>query len=62
MVVSDDVADQECRPLTTWQLQRDSGVHADVIACRASEVRENWDTVNTISYAVAHEGWLFYQR
>lgn len=62
VVVPDDVADAECHPLTIWQLQRNSGVHADVIACRASEVRADWDTVNTISYVVAHEGRLLYQR
>lgn len=49
-------------PMVAWQLQRGSGVYADVIACRASEFREDLDTVNTLSYSAVKEGLLIYQR
>ena len=62
MVVPDDLPDRECDALTIWRLQKGSGVHADIIACRATEFREDWNTVNTISHVVAREGRLVYER
>jgi uncharacterized protein len=62
VVVPDDVAEREYHPLTLWRLQKDSGVNADVVACRAGDFREDRDTANTISYVVAREGMLLYER
>ncbi len=58
----DETADGLLSPVVGWQLQRNSGVHADVIACRASEFQEDRQTVNTISYVIAQEGLLLYER
>lgn len=62
VVVPDHVPDEECSPLAAWRLQRHSGVYADIITCRPDELREDWCTVNTIPYIVAHEGRLLYER
>lgn len=62
VVVPDDIGESDLDPLTAWRLQKGSGVHADVIPCRASEFRDDLGTVNTISYVVASEGILIYER
>ncbi len=62
VVVPDDIQESNLDPLVGWQLQRGSGVYADVIPCRAGEFREDLGTVNTLSYAVASEGVLIYER
>jgi predicted nucleotidyltransferase len=62
VVVPDDIQESDLDPLVAWQLQRGSGVYADVIACRACEFHEDLDTVNTLSYAVVSEGVLIYER
>jgi hypothetical protein len=62
VVVSDDVPDGELDPLVGWGLQRGSGVSADVIACRASDFREDHTTPNTLAFDAAREGVLLYER
>jgi len=62
VVVPDDIQEGNLDPLVAWQLQRGSGVYADVIPCRASEFRDDLHTVNTLSYAVANEGVIIYER
>lgn len=62
VVVPDDAGESDIDPLAAWRLQRASGVYADVIPCRVSEFREDRGTVNTLSYAVACEGMLIYER
>jgi predicted nucleotidyltransferase len=62
VVVPDDTQESVIDPRVAWRLQRASGVHADVIPCRASEFRDDRGTVNTISYVVACEGVLIYER
>lgn len=62
VVVPDETDERDLSPLVAWRLQRGSGVHADVIPCRASDFRSACDTVNTLSYVVAHEGVLIYDR
>jgi uncharacterized protein len=56
VVLSDDAPDRDLDPLLAWQLQKGSGVYADVIPLRASEFREDLGAVNTILYDVAREG------
>jgi predicted nucleotidyltransferase len=62
VVVPDDTLDVDLDPLVAWQLQRGSGVYADVIPCRAGEFREDRGIVNTLSYAVASEGLVIHER
>lgn len=62
VVVSDDTRESELDLLTSWRLQKGSGVYADVIPCRSSEFRDDLDTANTLSYVVAREGVLIYER
>jgi hypothetical protein len=62
VVVPDDTQESALDPLVAWQLQRGSGVYADVIPCRAGEFRDDLGTVNTLSYSVASEGVLIYER
>jgi predicted nucleotidyltransferase len=62
MVLPDDAPESDLDPLLAWQLQKGSGVYADVIPCRASEFREDLGTVNTIFYDVAREGVRIYER
>ena len=62
VVVPDDTKESELDPLIAWRLQRTSGVYADVIPCWVSEFRSDQGTVNTLSYAVAREGVLIYER
>ncbi|MBN1609754.1 MAG: nucleotidyltransferase domain-containing protein [Polyangiaceae bacterium] len=60
VVVPDETDDADLDLRVAWRLQRDSGVHADVIPCRESDFRSARDTVNTLSYVVAHEGVLIH--
>jgi predicted nucleotidyltransferase len=62
VVVPDETDEGELDPRVAWRLQRGSGVHADVIPCRATDFRNACDTVNTLSYIVACEGVLIYDR
>lgn len=62
VVVPDETNECDLDPVVAWQLQRGSGVHADVIPCRASDFRGARDTVNTLAYVVAHEGVLIRER
>jgi len=55
LAVPDDTQESALDPMVAWQIQRGSGVYADVIACRASELREDLDTVNTLSYSAEKE-------
>ncbi len=56
VVLPDDVEEDDLSPLVAWRLQKGSGVHADVIPCRASDFRADADTVNTLAYSASHEG------
>jgi predicted nucleotidyltransferase len=56
VVVPDETDDVDLDLRVAWRLQRGSGVHADVVPCRVTDFRNARDTVNTLSYVVAHEG------
>jgi predicted nucleotidyltransferase len=56
VVLPDDAPEGDLDPALAWQLQKGSGVYADVIPVRASEFREDLGAVNTILYDVAKEG------
>jgi predicted nucleotidyltransferase len=40
VVVADDAQDADLDPLTAWQVQKGTGVYADVIPYRASDFRQ----------------------
>lgn len=56
VVVADVTSDEDLDPLRAWRLQREAGIPADVIPCRARTFREYAGTVNTLSYEVLHDG------
>lgn len=56
VIVPDDVDEDELDVTITWELQRKSGVRADVIACHASDFATARDTANTLAYEAAHAG------
>lgn len=56
VVVPDGTSDEDLDPLRAWRLQREAGIPADVIPCRAKTFREYAGTVNTLSYEVLHDG------
>lgn len=62
VVVPDEISEGDFDPLLAWQLQKGSGVRADIFPYRASDFREDLGTVNTILHAVAREGVLIYER
>jgi uncharacterized protein len=62
VVVSDSMDEDELDLMDAWRLQRDSGVHADVIPVRASDYRALVDTPNTLAYEVAREGFVIHER
>jgi predicted nucleotidyltransferase len=62
VVVPDETDDVDLDLRVAWRLQRGSGVHADVIPCRATDFRSARDTVNTLAYVIAHEGVLVHGR
>jgi uncharacterized protein len=43
-------------PMTVWKVKQGTGVRADVLVCRASELDEDRGTHNTIAYDAAVEG------
>ncbi len=63
VVVPDDTDESALDPGEVWKLKKVlRGVYADVIPCRASDFRDWKHTVNTLSYSVATEGTLLYER
>lgn len=63
VIVDDDVTDEALDdPVTGWNLQRGSGVRADVIACRAREFEQDRSTTNTLAYEAWTRGILLYER
>lgn len=56
VVVPDLTSDEDLDPVRAWKLQREAGIPADVIPCRAQTFREYAGTVNTLSYEVLHDG------
>lgn len=61
-VVPDDIEESEIGALVSWRLRKESGVRADVVACRVSEFEEDQDTPNTLAYEAAHRGVLVFER
>jgi uncharacterized protein len=62
VVIGDDAPLSEMDPMVGWELQKSSGVRADVFACRLSEFREDLTTPNTLAFDVACEGVLLRER
>ena len=62
VVLPDEAPDGDFDPQVGWQLQRASGVSADVIACRATDFREDRATPNTLAFDVGREGLLVRER
>jgi len=62
LVVAPDDLDDDFDPVEAWQLQKGSGVRADVLLCQLKDFRSDLGTPNTIAYAVAMEGVLLYER
>jgi len=60
--VAPDDLDDDFDPVEAWQLQKGSGVRADVLLCQLKDFRSDLGTPNTIAYAVAMEGVLLYER
>ena len=49
-------------PLIGWRLQKDSGVYADVIACKREEFEAARTTPNTLAFEAVTNGVLLYER
>ena len=64
LVVAPDTADDNdlCDPMVGWRLQKDSGVYADVVACRASEFATARSIPNTLAYEAWAHGVLVHER
>lgn len=62
VLVPDSAHDDELDPLVAWQVQKGSGVYADVIPVRSSEYRASVDTPNTLAYDVSREGYVIHER
>ncbi len=62
VVVPDDVAESSLDPVIGWRLQKEAGIRADVIPCRASDFEEDRCTPNTLCYEAATAGVLLVQR
>ncbi len=62
VVVPDGLSDSALDPVVAWRLQRESGVSADLVLCRASDFREDRTTPNTLAFEAAHRGVLLYER
>ena len=62
VVVRDGVSDDEIDHVASWRVRKDSGIRADVVACRESEFREDAGTPNTLAHEVATTGVLIHER
>jgi predicted nucleotidyltransferase len=62
VVVPDGIEERLLTPQVAWNLRKEAGIRADIIPCRASDFLQARDTVNTLSYEVAHEGVLLCDR
>lgn len=62
VVLPDDTPDAELDPLVGWNIQKGSGVRADVLTCRRSDFLEDKGTPNTLAFDAAVEGILVYER
>jgi len=57
VVVPDDLAPPGFdNPMTVWKMKQGTGVRADVLLCRTSELEDDRRTHNTIAYDAAVEG------
>ena len=61
-VVPDAVSDSALDPLVGWRLRKETGVRADVVACRVREFEEDRHTPNTLAYEAANRGVLVFER
>jgi len=62
VVLPDETPDAELDPLVGWNLQKGSGVRADVLACRKSDFLEDKSTPNTLAFDAAVDGVLVYEQ
>ena len=62
VVVRDDASDDDIGDVASWRMRKASGIPADVVACRASEFREDADTPNTLAHEVSMTGVLIHER
>ena len=62
VVVPDETDDSQFDPLVAWRMSKESGVPADVILCRVSDLREGRRIPNTLGYEVERDGVLIYER
>lgn len=62
VVVPDDTDEGLFDPLVAWRMSKESGVPADVILCRVSELREGRTVPNSLGYEVDRDGVLLYER
>ncbi len=56
LVLPDDAPESALDTLTAWQIGRDAGLTADVIADRKSDLVAAADVPNTLAYALSREG------
>ena len=61
VVASDDTPESEFDPLVAWQLQKNSGVYADIFLCRSSDFESCRDVPNTLVNCASSEGVLLYE-
>ncbi|MBI4602286.1 MAG: nucleotidyltransferase domain-containing protein [Planctomycetes bacterium] len=62
VVVPDETAEANFDPVIGWQMQKECGVRADVVPCRARDFREDRSTHNTLAFEAVMQGVLLYER
>ncbi len=62
MVVPDDVDEDELDVVKLWELTRESGVRADLVACHVSDFASARHTTNTLAYEAVHAGVKIHER
>lgn len=62
VLVPDAIGENQLDPELAWQVQRGSGVYADVIPVRATDYRAAVDVANTLAYEVSREGYIIHER
>ena len=57
VALPDDASDDDLDPIVGWTIRHETGVPATILTARESELAESWGCPNTLSYALAREGW-----
>lgn len=62
VVVADEIDEAEVDPVAAWRLGKGSGIHVEIVPCRARDFLEDRTTPNTLAFEAATRALLVHVR